>query len=41
MSASVPGPEAFADLGFARVDTGRQSRQGAPEAVYAPGKTDD
>jgi NCAIR mutase (PurE)-related protein len=41
MSGSAPGPEAFADLGFARVDTGRQSRQGAPEAVYAPGKSDD
>jgi NCAIR mutase (PurE)-related protein len=41
MNGSVPGPNAFADLGFARVDTGRQRRQGVPEAVYAPGKTDD
>lgn len=28
----------FADLGFARVDTDRESRQGLPEAVYGPGK---
>lgn len=28
----------FADLGFARVDTDRESRQGLPEVVYAPGK---
>lgn len=28
-----------ADLGFARVDTHRALRQGAPEVVYAPGKT--
>jgi pyridinium-3,5-biscarboxylic acid mononucleotide synthase len=27
-----------ADLGFARVDVDRESRQGLPEAVYAPGK---
>lgn len=31
----------FADLGFARVDHHRALRQGAPEAVYAPGKTAD
>lgn len=29
----------FADLGFARVDTDRESRQGAPEAIMAEGKT--
>ncbi|MEO3853837.1 nickel pincer cofactor biosynthesis protein LarB [Acrocarpospora sp. B8E8] len=28
------------DLGFARVDIGRQSRQGLPEIVYGPGKQD-
>jgi pyridinium-3,5-biscarboxylic acid mononucleotide synthase len=27
------------DLGFARVDIGREARQGAPEVVYGPGKT--
>jgi NCAIR mutase (PurE)-related protein len=31
----------FADLGFARVDNHRQLRQGLPEAVYAPGKTEE
>jgi len=30
--------EGFVDLGFARVDIAREARQGAPEAVYAPGK---
>ncbi|MCE6995381.1 nickel pincer cofactor biosynthesis protein LarB [Saccharothrix sp. S26] len=34
----MSGAEGFADLGFARVDTDRQARQGLPEAVYAPGK---
>ncbi|MEU9554378.1 nickel pincer cofactor biosynthesis protein LarB [Streptomyces fumanus] len=29
----------FADLGFARVDTAREARQGLPEVVYGPGKT--
>jgi pyridinium-3,5-biscarboxylic acid mononucleotide synthase len=29
----------FVDLGFARVDTDREARQGAPEAIYAEGKT--
>src|SRR5919108_5223008 len=29
----------FRDLGFARVDTHRELRQGAPEAVLAEGKT--
>ncbi|GII32966.1 nickel pincer cofactor biosynthesis protein LarB [Planotetraspora mira] len=28
------------DLGFARVDIGRQARQGLPEIVYGPGKQD-
>jgi NCAIR mutase (PurE)-related protein len=27
------------DLGFARLDIGRQARQGLPEVVYGPGKT--
>lgn len=34
----MSGADGFADLGFARVDTDRQARQGLPEAVYAPGK---
>jgi NCAIR mutase (PurE)-related protein len=29
----------YVDLGFARVDTDREARQGAPEAIYAEGKT--
>jgi NCAIR mutase (PurE)-related protein len=29
----------FADLGFARADTDREARQGAPEAIVAEGKT--
>jgi NCAIR mutase (PurE)-related protein len=29
----------FVDLGFARVDTDREARQGAPEAIYCEGKT--
>jgi pyridinium-3,5-biscarboxylic acid mononucleotide synthase len=29
----------FADLGFAKVDHHRSSRQGMPEAIYAPGKS--
>ena len=29
----------FRDLGFARVDTDRERRQGAPEAILAEGKT--
>lgn len=39
-SAGVPGagdPQ-VADLGFARVDLDRESRQGLPEVVYGPGK---
>jgi NCAIR mutase (PurE)-related protein len=33
------GSPGFADLGFARVDTDREARQGAPEAIMAEGKT--
>src|SRR3954449_395673 len=29
----------FRDLGFARVDTDREARQGAPEGIMAEGKT--
>ncbi|SNT45085.1 nickel pincer cofactor biosynthesis protein LarB [Actinacidiphila glaucinigra] len=29
------------DLGYARVDIGREARQGLPEVVYGPGKTVD
>jgi NCAIR mutase (PurE)-related protein len=29
------------DLGFARLDTDRERRTGMPEAVFAPGKTDE
>jgi len=29
------------DLGFARLDTGRERRTGMAEAVFAPGKTDE
>ena len=29
----------FVDLGFARVDTDREARQGAPEAIMGEGKT--
>jgi NCAIR mutase (PurE)-related protein len=31
----------FRDLGFARVDTDREARQGAPEGILAEGKTPD
>jgi NCAIR mutase (PurE)-related protein len=31
----------FRDLGFARVDTDREARQGAPEGIAAEGKTPD
>ena len=31
----------FRDLGFARVDTDRERRQGAPEAILAEGKAPD
>jgi len=34
----VSGQEAV-DLGFARVDVGREARQGLPEVVYGTGKT--
>jgi len=33
------GHEGVADLGFARVDTGRAARTGDPEVVYGAGKT--
>jgi NCAIR mutase (PurE)-related protein len=36
----VTGPDAV-DLGFARVDVGREARQGLPEVVYGTGKTPD
>ena len=35
------GEAPFRDLGFARVDTHRELRQGAPEAILAEGKTPD
>ncbi|HEY1133150.1 MAG TPA: nickel pincer cofactor biosynthesis protein LarB [Nocardioides sp.] len=35
---SAPDDRSFTDLGFARVDTDRQRRQGVPEVVYGPGK---
>ncbi|MDQ1679345.1 MAG: pyridinium-3,5-biscarboxylic acid mononucleotide synthase [Frankiaceae bacterium] len=38
MSPESPQP-AFVDLGFARVDVGREARQGLPEVVYGPGKS--
>src|SRR5687768_18574924 len=31
----------FTDLGFARLDTHRELRQGFPEAIYAAGKAPD
>ena len=31
----------FEDLGYARVDTHRALRAGAPETVYCPGKSAD
>ena len=34
-----PAPDAFEDIGHARVDLGRARRQGIPEAVYGEGKT--
>ena len=34
----MTGPDAV-DLGFARVDVGREARQGLPEVVYGTGKT--
>jgi pyridinium-3,5-biscarboxylic acid mononucleotide synthase len=39
LAGGAPAGTAFADLGFARVDTGREARQGAPEAILAEGKT--
>jgi NCAIR mutase (PurE)-related protein len=32
-------PASVLDLGFARLDLGREQRQGLPEVVYGPGKT--
>ncbi|HEX8399064.1 MAG TPA: hypothetical protein VF644_16630, partial [Pyrinomonadaceae bacterium] len=29
----------FENIGFARVDTGRKSRQGFPEVIFGAGKT--
>ncbi|MQA12773.1 MAG: nickel pincer cofactor biosynthesis protein LarB [Pseudonocardiaceae bacterium] len=34
----MSGGGGFTDLGFARPDVGRESRQGLPEVVYGPGK---
>lgn len=34
------GRPALADLGYATLDLEREARQGLPEVVYAPGKTD-
>ena len=39
MAGPSPVDPGFADLGFARLDTDRERRQGLPEAVYGPGKT--
>lgn len=36
-----PVDASYLDLGFARVDVGREARQGVPEVVYGPGKTPD
>lgn len=36
----MTGPDAV-DLGFARVDVGREARQGLPEVIYGIGKTAD
>jgi NCAIR mutase (PurE)-related protein len=38
VSGPEPDPRAVEDLGFARVDIGRESRQGLAEVVYGPGK---
>lgn len=35
------GESGVLDLGFARLDLGREQRQGLPEVVYGPGKTDE
>lgn len=37
--SAASDPQAVVDLGFARVDVGREARQGLPEVVYGPGKT--
>lgn len=36
---SADGRDAYRDLGWAKIDTGRPARTGAAEAVYAAGKT--
>lgn len=41
MSDALDGLARFVNLGFARVDIDREQRQGAPEAVFAEGKTPD
>ncbi|MEV6318349.1 nickel pincer cofactor biosynthesis protein LarB [Streptomyces sp. NPDC051776] len=40
-SANSNASPGYADLGFARVDTDREARQGLPEIVYGPGKRVD
>lgn len=39
MTADRPDPHGVADLGFARVDTGRAHRTGDPEVVFGQGKS--
>lgn len=34
----MPGSKDFVDLGFAKVDTGREARVGFPEAIFCEGK---
>ncbi|HVF53604.1 MAG TPA: nickel pincer cofactor biosynthesis protein LarB [Actinomycetota bacterium] len=40
-AASALGRSPVEDLGFARLDTHRELRQGIPEAIYGAGKTSD
>jgi hypothetical protein len=35
----MPADRGFCDLGFAKLDTGRQKRKGFAEVIYSPGKT--
>ena len=35
----MPGDKGFCDLGFAKLDTGREKRKGFAEVIYSPGKT--
>jgi pyridinium-3,5-biscarboxylic acid mononucleotide synthase len=37
----MSGPKDFVDLGFARVDTGREARVGFPEVIFCEGKEPD